>query len=121
MFCQTCGSPNNQSANFCGKCGVSMSNGQSSASDSTNGKQPLSFREYMESRVKLQNEGVELTSIQKRKTNERISQNSNKKTKKDEIVKVLAKIFTKLTGVYRGLQAFNQNQVHWWCQFFKTE
>ena len=76
MFCQTCGSPNNQSANFCGKCGVSMSNGQSSASDSTNGKQPLSFREYMESRVKLQNEGVELTSIQKRKTNERISQNS---------------------------------------------
>ena len=95
MFCQTCGSSLNQSANFCETCGAafnscntehrSNSNVQQSTSAGPtcpNGKQPLSFRDYMESRLMLQNQGVEFTSIQKRKTNERISESSKKKTKK---------------------------------------
>jgi uncharacterized membrane protein YvbJ len=63
MFCQTCGSRSAENANFCGKCGASMSNGQPSTSD---GKYPQSFQEYMENRVRLQNQGAELTTIQKK-------------------------------------------------------
>jgi hypothetical protein len=93
MFWQTCGSRSAENANFCRKCGASISNGQPSTSD---GKHPQSFREYMENRVRLQNQGAELTTIQKKKSHEHILENSRKKSKKDEIVKVLAMIFTNL-------------------------
>ena len=90
MFCQTCGNPTNDSANFCYKCGASMSNSQPLASDNTNEKQPLSFREYMEARVRSQNQDTDFVSIQKRKTSERMNnEKSRKKPKKDEIVKVI--------------------------------
>ena len=101
MFCQSCGISNNQNAKFCGNCGTilninsitirSTSNAKEATNvEQTSPKQPLSFRDFMENRQKVQNQDAALTSIQERKTNERTSEISKKKTKKDEIVKVFA-------------------------------
>ena len=115
MFCQTCGSSNNQTAKFCGNCGVAVGSyrtehhsnsnstcaNQTSSSNSTcsNGKQPLCFQEYMEFRKKSQNQSAELESMYKRKTSERVSGSSKKKPRKDdEIVKVLV-FNTKLSSL----------------------
>lgn len=131
MFCQTCGSSHNESAKFCETCGTafqsrntkSLSNSniqQSTCADPScsNGKQPLSFQDYMESRLISPSQDVTFTSIQKRKTNERISEGTKMKAKKDEIVKVLL-VFTqhhcKHACVFHRLKALHvqSNRGHW--------
>ena len=134
MFCQTCGSCNNATAKFCGNCGEAFvsyktehhtnSNStcanQTSSANSTcsNGKEPLSFQEHMESRKKSENHSAELESMYKRKTSERVCGSSKKKTKKDdEIVKVLV-IDTKFSLYVSPF--FSSQCVFLWCTICMT-
>lgn len=101
MFCKTCGCSRNESANFCENCGSafqicdtkrvsdsSLNSGTASPSCS-NGKQPLSFQEYMEKRLQPKSQDATFSSIKKRKSNERMSEDTKKKNKKHEVIKVL--------------------------------
>jgi hypothetical protein len=98
MFCQSCGSSCNESANFCITCGRALNDSSSKhhAFNSTNAKsttsgpstsQPMSFKAYMESRLSSQDQDASFTTIKKRKTEER-TQCIKKKTPKSDIVQV---------------------------------
>jgi hypothetical protein len=100
MFCQSCGSTANSTANFCNSCGSSLKDGNntkelpSNASgiknnfNTSGASTTMSFEEFLERRAASnQSNDQEQTfkAIQKRKSNERTK---SIKKKKDEIVKV---------------------------------
>ncbi|XP_028409486.1 uncharacterized protein LOC114532099 [Dendronephthya gigantea] len=88
MFCQTCGTSCQKNANFCETCGTALiTNDGKKEKDGNSTSQPLSFKEYMESRHVSQKQDMSFTAMQKRKTNER-SQSIKKRAKKNEIVQI---------------------------------